>query len=204
VSRGDQAGDVSLGGVKGNACQWHPLPFTHLAAGQYDLQHVRGDLGVLLEGFVKITESKQQDRVREAGLDVEVLTSQGNDAGLFCFARARFDSCHVGRLTVTRASGQWRRGYSGVALFTVTITYGDIALRDKIRPSHREYLKSQFDKKVLVSAGPFADDSGALLIYEAESGDALQAILGNDPYWVNTGCLGTVTVKEWNRVFPPA
>jgi uncharacterized protein len=91
-----------------------------------------------------------------------------------------------------------------VAIFTVTITYGDIALRDKIRPSHREYLKSQFDNGALHSAGPFVDESGALLIYEAESGDALQAILSNDPYWVNTGCVGTVTIKEWNRVFPPA
>ena len=86
----------------------------------------------------------------------------------------------------------------------MTITYGDIALRDKIRPSHREYLKSQFDKNVLVSAGPFVDDSGALLIYEAESEGALQAILSDDPYWVNNGCLGSVTVKEWNRVFSRA
>ena len=90
-----------------------------------------------------------------------------------------------------------------MATYAVTITYDDLALRDKIRPSHREYLASLFDQQVLVSAGPFGDDSGALLIYEADSEQALQAVLDKDPYVVNTGCLASLTIKEWKRVFPP-
>ena len=91
-----------------------------------------------------------------------------------------------------------------MATFAVTITYGDTVLRDKIRPSHREYLTSLFEQKVLVCAGPYVDDSGAMLVYEAESKPALDEILSKDPYWVNTGCLGSVSIKEWNRVFARA
>jgi uncharacterized protein len=91
-----------------------------------------------------------------------------------------------------------------VATYAVTITYGDTALRDKIRPIHREYLTSLFERNVLICAGPFTDDSGAMLVYEAESDTALEAILSKDPYWVNTGCLSSVSIKEWNRVFARA
>lgn len=37
--------------------------------------------------------------------------------------------------------------------------------------------------------GPFVDDPGALLIYEADAAEALQAILDQDPCSRNPGCL---------------
>jgi uncharacterized protein YciI len=89
-----------------------------------------------------------------------------------------------------------------VATYAVTISYDDLALRDKIGPMHREYLASLFKRKVLVEAGPYGYDSGALLIYEADSQQALQAVLDEDPYVVNTGCLASLTIKEWKRVYP--
>lgn len=88
-----------------------------------------------------------------------------------------------------------------MAIFAITITYGDTEARDRARPSHREYLKVQFDAGTLVSSGPFADGSGALLVYEAESESELQKILDKDPYWQTDGVLGSVTIKEWNRLF---
>lgn len=91
-----------------------------------------------------------------------------------------------------------------MATFAVTITYGDTALRDKIRPSHREYLASLFEGNTLLCAGPFSDESGAMLVYETESREALDAVLSKDPYWINTGCLANVSIKEWNRVFAKA
>jgi uncharacterized protein YciI len=50
-----------------------------------------------------------------------------------------------------------------------------------------------------VAAG--VDDRGALHICEAESQEALQSILDRDPYSQNPGCLASVTIREWNRVF---
>jgi uncharacterized protein YciI len=81
------------------------------------------------------------------------------------------------------------------------ISYGDRGLRDQVRPDHREYLKSQLEAGTLVSSGPFTDDSGALLIYEAESEAALQAILDQDPFWTTDGVLESVSIKEWKVLF---
>ena len=88
-----------------------------------------------------------------------------------------------------------------MAFYAVLTTYDDREIRDRVRPSHREFLQRQLDRGALISGGPFVDDSGALLVYEAESREALQSILDQDPYSQNQGCLGSVTIREWNRVF---
>lgn len=88
-----------------------------------------------------------------------------------------------------------------MAIFAVTITFGDAALRDEVRPTHRVYLKERFDAGDLVESGPYVDDTGALLIYEAESEEAVRAFLSQDPYWKNEGVVASVQIKEWNRVF---
>jgi uncharacterized protein YciI len=88
-----------------------------------------------------------------------------------------------------------------LAIFAVTITYGDKELRDQVRPAHREFLKARFDEGVLVESGPFLDDSGALLVYEVETEKKLYDILAQDPYWQNVGVIAGETVKEWNRIY---
>ncbi len=88
-----------------------------------------------------------------------------------------------------------------MAIYAVTITYGDKALRDKARPAHREFLKARFDEGVLVESGPFLDDSGALLVYEVETEKKLYEILAQDPYWKNVGVIAGESVKEWNRIY---
>ncbi len=88
-----------------------------------------------------------------------------------------------------------------MAIYAVTITFGDKALRDEIRPAHREFLKARFDEGALVESGPFVDDTGAILVYEAETEVKLYEILAQDPYWQNIGIIAGETVKEWNRIF---
>jgi uncharacterized protein YciI len=88
-----------------------------------------------------------------------------------------------------------------LAIFAVTITYGDKELRDQVRPAHPEFLKARFDEGVLVESGPFLDDSGALLVYEVETEKKLYDILAQDPYWQNVGVIAGETVKEWNRIY---
>ena len=88
-----------------------------------------------------------------------------------------------------------------MAIFAVLTTYDDREERDRVRPSHRAFLQEQLDRGALISGGPFADDSGALLLFEAESEEALQEIVDQDPYTQNEGCLGSLTIREWNRVF---
>lgn len=85
-------------------------------------------------------------------------------------------------------------------LFAVTITFtDDEERRQRIRPGHREYLKKLLDQGKLHESGPFVDDSGALLIYDAADFAEVQELLANDPYAPN-GIVDGVVIKEWNRV----
>jgi uncharacterized protein YciI len=88
-----------------------------------------------------------------------------------------------------------------MALFAVTITYADdTERRDQVRPKHREYLQTLLDGGKLHESGPFTDDSGALLVYEADSEADVKELLANDPYTAG-GVIGTASIKEWNVVF---
>ena len=86
-----------------------------------------------------------------------------------------------------------------MALFAVTLTFSDDTERRlQVRPSHREYLKSLLDSGKLLESGPFVDETGALLIYEAADLAEVQEILANDPY-APSGVVAGVAIHEWNR-----
>lgn len=85
-------------------------------------------------------------------------------------------------------------------LFTAILTYGeDSARRQEVRPTHREYLRSLLEQGKLVQSGPFTDDSGALIVYEAEDISEAQVLLTNDPFALN-GIIVGADIKEWNVV----
>ena len=87
-----------------------------------------------------------------------------------------------------------------MALFAVTIKFTDDAeRRQQVRPTHREYLKKLLDAGKLFESGPFVDDSGAMIVYDAADVAEVQELLANDPYAPN-GIVETVTINEWNRV----
>ncbi|GAA4441770.1 YciI family protein [Phytohabitans houttuyneae] len=77
----------------------------------------------------------------------------------------------------------------------------ELALRETpermaARPAHREHLAGLHARGVVVMAGPLADDSGAVIVFdvagEAEVGELLTA----DPY-VATAGVSVVSVREW-------
>ena len=84
-----------------------------------------------------------------------------------------------------------------VALFEFT---KDEDLRLRTRPSHREYLKGLLDRGKLRLSGPWVDDTGALLIYEADDQAEAESLLAADPYR-QEGVLANATIKEWRIVF---
>lgn len=87
--------------------------------------------------------------------------------------------------------------------FAVTYSYpansDDIAL---VRPSHREWLAAQLEAGSLLASGPMVDVSGALLIWRAESLEALAELLDQDPFDI-AGLITERTIAEWNPVFGP-
>ena len=68
-----------------------------------------------------------------------------------------------------------------------------------IRPVHRQYLMSLRERGQLAAAGPFTDDSGALIVYEAASVEEAEKLLQGDPFHQN-GIFLTYVLRPWNPV----
>ena len=49
-------------------------------------------------------------------------------------------------------------------------------------------------------SGPWADDTGAMLVYETDSLEAAQSLLDDDPYR-KAGVFADARIKEWRLVF---
>jgi uncharacterized protein YciI len=91
-----------------------------------------------------------------------------------------------------------------MAAFVALLTFGeDEELRLKTRPTHREYLLGLFDAGKLRTSGPWADDTGAMLIYEAADLAEAQQLLDDDPYRA-AGVIADARLREWRIVLPPA
>ena len=75
----------------------------------------------------------------------------------------------------------------------------DTAKVESVRPAHRAYLTSLLESGRLVLAGPFADGSGALIVYEAETREAVDDLMKNDPFHT-AGIFVSWTVRPWKCV----
>jgi uncharacterized protein YciI len=76
------------------------------------------------------------------------------------------------------------------------------AARLAARPAHRAHLTEHHAAGRLVAAGPFADDSGALLLFDVPTRGELDRLLDADPYYRLPG-VELVTVREWHPVVGP-
>ena len=92
-----------------------------------------------------------------------------------------------------------RKGQT-VALFAALIEFtANEELRLQARPVHREYLRSLLDAGKLAMSGPWADDTGALIIYQTENMAEAERVLNEDPYR-SAGVIANATLKEWRVV----
>lgn len=90
-----------------------------------------------------------------------------------------------------------------MAIFAVTYLYS--AEPDElnlIRPSHRAWLAERLKDGSLLASGPMVDNPTALLLWRAESLEALATLLNDDPFDI-AGYIGERTITEWNPVFGP-
>ena len=70
----------------------------------------------------------------------------------------------------------------------------------KARPAHRQYLTGLQDAGQLVISGPFAGDSGALLVYEAETSEQVERMITDDPF-AKHGVFVSWEIRPWNVIF---
>jgi uncharacterized protein YciI len=84
-------------------------------------------------------------------------------------------------------------------MFAVQLAFSDDPARLALRPAHRERLAGLAADGRLLAAGPWSDDSGALLVFVVAGREELDAIMAADPYYSAAGV--TVTwVREWSPV----
>jgi uncharacterized protein YciI len=84
--------------------------------------------------------------------------------------------------------------------FAAVIEYiQDKAKIQELRPIHRQYLTQLKERGQLVACGPFIDDWGALIIYEAPTREDAETILQNDPFHKN-GIFVQWQLRPWNAV----
>jgi len=88
-----------------------------------------------------------------------------------------------------------------MALFAVQLRFTDTDRRMQVRPAHRDYLTSLKEAGKLVTAGPFADQTGALLIYDVADEAELRDILAKDPY-TPADVYEIAALNEWQPLFP--
>lgn len=88
-----------------------------------------------------------------------------------------------------------------MAKFAAVVIFDQDAPRLEVRPKHREYLTSLLEAGKLHESGPWGDDTGALIIYEAADQAEAESLFAADPYANTPGVVGEVTIREWNRIF---
>ena len=81
-------------------------------------------------------------------------------------------------------------------MYVLELAFDDTPDRLAARPAHRERLQALHAAGQLMMAGPFADDSGALLIFHVTDAAQFKALVGEDPYYVTPG-VTIVRQEEW-------
>ena len=81
--------------------------------------------------------------------------------------------------------------------FVAVIEYvANADLVGRIRPDHRKYCATLKERGQLAASGPFGDQPGALIIYEAETLDEADALLKADPFHA-AGVFHRWTLRPW-------
>ncbi|MEY3565859.1 MAG: hypothetical protein RJA23_2029 [Bacteroidota bacterium] len=88
IARTNQFRKIGIQGVVGKSSQFNVGSGTISSLGQYDVQHTAGHDGILSEGFIEITYTKQQQGPGMLGFDGIVLLHQGGFLAVFGFAHA--------------------------------------------------------------------------------------------------------------------
>ena len=84
-------------------------------------------------------------------------------------------------------------------MFLLELAFDDNPERLNHRPAHRDLLAGLKARGLVAMAGPYADESGALLIFDVATVEEFEALVAADPYYRAPGV--TVAAKrEWNPV----
>jgi uncharacterized protein len=86
-------------------------------------------------------------------------------------------------------------------MICVELSFTGDPRRLEARPAHRQRLTALHQRGALAAAGPFDDDSGALLIFRLGEPE-VRAELSADPYYTTPG-VTIVSIRAWTPVAGP-
>ncbi len=86
-----------------------------------------------------------------------------------------------------------------MARFLVTTTFASAEKRMEHRAEHRVYLNQLVAEGKLLMAGPFADEKGGIIVFEAVDQAEVESMMANDPFTIN-GVFATTDIREWSLV----
>jgi len=84
-------------------------------------------------------------------------------------------------------------------MYAVQLAFSDDPARLEGRPAHRQKLAAHAAAGRLLAAGPFADESGALLVFLVGSREEMDEVVADDPYYTGPG-VTVASIQEWNPV----
>jgi uncharacterized protein YciI len=84
-------------------------------------------------------------------------------------------------------------------VFILELSFTNDERRLAARPAHRERLAQLHADGLLLMAGPWHDDSGALLIFRVDR-EGMDEIVAADPYYSAPG-VTVAGIREWQPIF---
>jgi len=82
-------------------------------------------------------------------------------------------------------------------MWIVELSFTPDPERLEARPAHRARLTELHADGVLRMAGPFADESGSMMIFDVAERDDLDKLLAADPY-MSTAGVHVVSIRQWS------
>jgi len=64
------------------------------------------------------------------------------------------------------------------------------------RPAHRALLGELHKQGKVVMAGPLADDTAAVVVWDVATREEVEALMAADPYYSSNG-VTTTSIREW-------
>ncbi|MGH8876476.1 MAG: YciI family protein [Stackebrandtia sp.] len=79
-------------------------------------------------------------------------------------------------------------------MYLVELSFDGDPDRLALRPAHREKLADLHARGIVPMAGPFPDESGAVLVFDVADEAELDTVMADDPYYRAKGV--TITRKQ--------